>query len=512
MNSLRQLTSQILRRVWLVACLLQLLAAGTVYAVYDRGYIEGGVAIIVGIVASILTAFLIAKAAASTIALPLDAVTRAVLHTSPSERGVPAPKLESIGLGRTYVTELVQQIQALANIPIDQALGERVDRATQASDIIRRLPFPVFVLNKSQQVTFATDIALGYSETESAELFGKPLYETLTIEFSSAFTLESWIADCQQNKATDTAYWQRVQVYPTRDPKKRRQCDMAGHYNRDNSKGIEFIITLFDRTNDYDYEDESVNFIALAVHELRTPLTIMHGYIEAFQDELGDTVTGTTAVYMDRLQASARQLSAFVNNILNVARIQENQLSVTLAEETWSDIVDRACQDMTIQARAHGKTITKHVEDGLPAAAADRVTIYEVMCNLLDNAIKYSGTSTNITITSRLNNDRMIETAVHDDGVGIPANILPTLFEKFHRNHRNRSQISGTGLGLYISQAIIEAHNGSIWVNSTEGKGSTFTFTVPIYASLDTNGENSNNGTMTRTAHGWIKNHSLYRK
>lgn len=512
MNTLRQLTNQIFRQMWVVSCLLQILVAGVVFVAYDRGYMTGLVAIVVGVIASVLSAFLIAKAAASTIASPLNAVTQAVLHISPSEHGVAAPKLETIGMGRAYVTELVQQIQALANIPIDQALGEHVTQATQATDILAHLPFPVFILNKSQQVTFATDNALGYSGVESAELFGKPLYDMLTIEFSSDFTLDSWIADCQQNKATDTAYWRRVRVYSKRRPDDQRQCDMAGYYNRDNSEGIEFIVTLFDRTDEYNQEDQSVNFVALAVHELRTPLTIMHGYIEAFQDELGETLSDTAALYMDRLQASARHLSSFVNNILNVARIQEHQLSVTIAEESWPDIIERACQDMTIQARAHGKTIAKQVEPNLPAAAADRVTIYEVVCNLLDNAIKYSGTSTEITISVHLNSDNMIETAVHDDGVGIPSSILPTLFEKFHRNHRNRSQISGTGLGLYISKAIIEAHNGSIWVNSTEGKGSTFSFTVPVYTSLDDDAKKGDNSTMTRTAHGWIKNHSLYRK
>ncbi len=512
MNSLHRVTQQIFRRVWLVTCFSQLIIDGVVWLLYRQELIGGMQALIAGIAGSAVSAFVVAKVASHSATVPLEAISKAILHVSPSHHGVGAPKLETIRIGRGYVTELIQQIHELANLPVDQLANQHRTQATQASDILSHLPLPVFVFNKTQQVTFATDNALSYFGVESAELFGKPLYDALDIEFSSDFTLDSWIADCQQNKATATAYWRRVRVRSKRNPEQQRQCDIAGSYNRDNSEGIEFVLTLFDHTEEYDQDDQSINFVALAVHELRTPLTIMRGYIEAFEDELHDNLNETTSKYMDRLQASARQLSGFVNNILNVARVQEHQLVVNLAEENWVNIIDRACQDMSIEARAHDKIITKDIQPNLPPVAVDRTTIYEVICNLLDNAIKYSTTSKEITISAKLNTDHMVETSIKDTGVGIPANVLPTLFEKFHRNHRNRSQISGTGLGLYISKAILDAHNGSIWVNSTEGKGSTFTFTVSPYSSLDDNAKKDNNSTMTRTAHGWIKNHSLYRK
>ncbi|MCA9330848.1 hypothetical protein KC957_02275, partial [Candidatus Saccharibacteria bacterium] len=125
---------------------------------------------------------------------------------------------------------------------------------------------------------------------------------------------------------------------------------------------------------------------------------------------------------------------------------------------------------------------------------------------------KYSGKSDTITVTSTLTKDGLVETSVQDRGVGIPASVLPTLFEKFHRNHRNKLQIGGTGLGLYISKAIVDAHSGNIWVNSREGEGSTFSFTLLPYSSLATEQKTGDNTGMTRTAHGWIKNHNMFRK
>jgi signal transduction histidine kinase len=511
MDNLRHTKAQLFRGALLRGALLHVAVALGVYAGYHYGvsvHVLLIIAICLGIIIAALSAWMYSHQAGKILAT----VGQAILHVSPSQHGIAAPQIESLSAGRAYVTDLVRQIHELANIPASAALANHQREATQASIILSHLPIPVFVFNNEQQVTFASDVALSYTDTQSAQLFGQHLPDAIDMEFSSDFTLASWIADCQANKATDTAYWRRVRVRSKANPEHQKQCDIAGSYSRDNSQGVEFVITLFDHTEEYDQDDQSMNFVALAVHELRTPLTVMRGYIEAFQDELDGKLDDTTTQYMDRLQASAKQLAAFVNNILNVARIQENQLAVKLAQESWPDIINMVVADMSIQAKTRGKRLVVDIAKDLPAVGVDRTTIYEVLCNLIDNAIKYSGKSQEIIIRSRLTTDNFVETSIEDKGVGIPSSVLPTLFEKFHRNHRNRLQISGTGLGLYISKAIIEAHDGSIWVNSQEGEGSTFSFTVMPYASLAANQKAGDNEGMTRTAHGWIKNHTMYRK
>ena len=96
--------------------------------------------------------------------------------------------------------------------------------------------------------------------------------------------------------------------------------------------------------------------------------------------------------------------------------------------------------------------------------------------------------------------------------MGIPESILPNLFERFYRNHRTRNQIGGTGLGLYLSKAIIGAHGGHIWVRSKEGQGTTVGFTLQPYAIVAGKLKSDDNSGIVRQAHGWIKNHSLYRR
>lgn len=512
MEHLNKAISQIRNLVWLIAFSVQLVAAGVCWLLYNQSDIS--IMLVVGIFASVslLGSLFVGWTASYFAKIPLAAFGNAIIHVSPSENA-PAPQTDNIQVGREYVSSLVYQLYQVASLQDNKILAEHKREATQASNILTHLPLPLLVFNKQQVITFGTDAALDYCGLESAELFGKSLFDVVDLAFPSDFTLESWINDCQQNKATDTAYWRQVRLQLKNDESTLRQFDMAGYYNRDNPTGIEFIITLFDRTKEYEEEDDSLGFMALAVHELRTPLTLMRGYIEVFEDELEGKLDPEMTRFMRRMHGAAEQLASFVNNILNVAKIQENQLTVKMGEEKWDEMIKHAGGDMEMRATALGKTISYEIAADLPTAAVDRVTIYEVICNLLDNAIKYSSESKVITVKSGLTKDGLIETTIEDHGVGIPTSVLPSLFEKFHRNHRNRAQISGTGLGLYLSKAIINAHGGDIWVKSKEGAGTTVGFTIKPYSMLADELKNSNNkDDMVRTAYGWIKNHSLYRR
>jgi signal transduction histidine kinase len=288
--------------------------------------------------------------------------------------------------------------------------------------------------------------------------------------------------------------------------------DLAAYYNKDNPDQLETMLVLFDHTKAYSQDDQAISFIALSVHELRTPLTLLRGYIEAFEDEFAGKLSPDMNDFMFKMSATAQQLMAFVNNILNVARIDDDQLVLQLHEENWGDVIKGAANSLALRAKVRGITIEYSIAPNLPTVGADRVSVLEVINNLIDNAIKYSGDSKRIVISTRLNAEGLVETTVQDFGVGIPANVLPNLFTKFYRDHHNRAQIGGTGLGLYLSKAIIHAHGGNIWVKSNKGEGSIFGFTLVPFANLTDELKNSVNKDITRGAHGWIKNHSLYRR
>lgn len=513
MEKLPQATTQIRNRVWALNTVLHTCIASGAFWLYHASVIPWWQTVIGFVAATVLGSYIIGLFAGRLAQAPLAALGDAILHISPNHAGAKAPQFESLHIGRQYVTTLAYNLYQIASLQDNEILAEHRRDATQASDILNHLPLPIFIFNRQQIMTFASNAALEYCEVESSQLFGKPLFEFVDLDFPSDFTLESWVNDCQQDKLTDTVYWRRVRVNLKGENNTLRQCDMAGYFNRDNPTGIEFIITLFDRTAEYTQDEESLGFVALAVHELRTPLTLIRGYIEVLEDELTGKLDPEQSEFMHRMRASSQQLSAFVKNILNVARIEQDQLDIKLGEENWDEVVRNAGADMEVRATALGKKISYQIDGNLPSVAADRVTIYEVIYNLLDNAIKYSGTSTDISVKASLTKDGMVETLITDYGVGIPTSVIPNLFEKFHRNHRNRSQVSGTGLGLYLSKTLINAHGGDIWVKSKENQGTTVGFTLKPYAMLaDELKRGNNKDDMVRTAHGWIKNHSLYRR
>jgi signal transduction histidine kinase len=440
---------------------------------------------------------------------PIRFIWQAIMHIAP-EHSSPAPDMSKIKTGRELITTLVMQVYQFASQQDGKDLAEHRKNLSQAANVVDHLPLPLFVFNKQQFVTNASASALDYCQIASADLFGKPLFDSLNLEFPSERTLEQWITECQKSKATDTATWERVRVV-LKDQKTVKQCDIAAYYNRDNPSGTEFIVTLFDRTGQYDQDDANLSFVALAVHELRTPLTMLRGYIEVFEDELGPKLDSEMQDFMRKMSLSSQQLTVFINNILNIARIENNQLTLHLREDKWDTLLRQACQDVELRAQVHGKTIEYNIAPNLPSVAVDPVSITEVVINLVDNAIKYGGESKKIIVAAQVDKDGMVETTVQDFGVGIPTSVLPNLFERFYRNHRTRAQIGGSGLGLYLCKALITAHGGQIWASSKDGEGSTFGFTVQPYAQL-ADGLKTGNNEIVRGAHGWIKNHSLYRR
>lgn len=460
--------------------------------------------------ASAVLATLIASLISRYAAEPLDFIWRAIVHVSPNGNSVPAPNLDKSRVAPELVSSLVMQVYQLASSGHDvlQNKPEAADNLVQA--ITNNFPLPTVAVDKDQSVIFVNEAMQHYLGLPQAEILNKNFYSLFDLAFSDSHTIDGWLRDCRANKATDTHSWQRVRLKLANEDLK--QFDMAASYSKEHPSGAEMIITLFDQTQRYQSDDQALDFIALAVHELRTPLTALQGYIEVFEDEFEGKLDPELKDFMRKMQASARQLTAFVNNILKVARLEEGQLYLQLTEEQWEPIVKEAVENMRQQAEPRGITIDYDIAPDLPTVGVDKVSITEVLNNLMDNAIKYSGKGKRISVVVRKTNDNRIETIVRDDGVGIPSSVMPHLFEKFHRNHRNQSKIGGTGLGLYLCHALVQAHGGNIWVKSKEGEGAAIGFTIQPYSAVADSQKGSHNKDITRNAHGWIKNHSLYRR
>ncbi len=455
-----------------------------------------------------------ATLSAHTLSLtPLEKIWQAIWHIDPATN-VPAPNIEHIKLGHELVSSLVLQIYALARH------GSNVQAATNSpapvgsadpTSLLEHIPLPLFILNKQRIVTNANAAGCNYLGLPRDAVVNHQIEEILNMSFPSDDTLEKWLDKDTATVATATKSWEHARLQ-LQDNKTTKQFDLAAAYSRDSSLGYETVLALFDRTQTYTKQDEATSYVALAVHELRTPVTVLRGYIEVFDDELGSQLTPELREFMRKMSAAAQSLTAFVSNILNVARVDENQLVLSLHEADWNTVLPDILKDLELRASVRGKTIEVDIQDNLPSVAIDKISVYEVVSNLVDNAIKYSGTSPKIIIHSSLSKDGTIETVVQDFGVGIPESALGGLFTKFYRSHRSLNAISGSGLGLYLVKAIVTAHGGNVWVNSKEGEGSSFGFSLQTYeTAMAQAGAKASDG-IERQASGWIKNHSLYRR
>lgn len=452
-----------------------------------------------------------ALSSANYLLQPLKALWQAILHIAPGDHAVAAPNIESLRLGRELVANLAAQIYQLATQAEHPIEAADKQHDAQARFVLQNIPLPLFILDNQQTIVFANLAASQYLGVELNDMVGNNVYNVLDLSFPSTNTLDRWLEKTRDKSATASTSWERVRLNVA-EKRPARLFDLAVYYNQANGDGLETMLVLFDHTEEYSQDDQAMSFMALAVHELRTPLTLLRGYVEVFERELGSGLSPELTDFMQKMQASAEQLTAFVNNILNVARVDEDQLILQLHEESWSTILPRAVEMVSLRAKVRGISLECKIDDNLPTVGVDRISIQEVVNNLVDNAIKYAGTSKKIQITSSLNKEGLVETTVRDLGVGIPANIVPNLFSKFYRDHHNRAQIGGTGLGLYLCKAIVRAHGGNIWLRSKEGEGTTVGFTVIPYAQLEDARKDPKVKDITRSAHGWIKNHSLYRR
>lgn len=512
MDHLQKFTSQIRLRVFGILLLNNAFVALDWFILHYFLHLEGTEFFVALGVLTLLTATITPWISGHYLVQPTKLIWQAVLHIAPDTANVKAPDLKHVRFGRELVTALVSHIYQLASVADNIEKMAQNKRPDLSSDFVANsLPLPLIVLDKNMNILFANEALNKYIGKAEADTTGQNIYLVLDMLFSDQHTFDNWLEKVREHKLTATRTWERVRLNLP-DQKETKLFDLVAYYNQDNPDGFEIILTLFDRTRQYSQDEQAMSFLALAVHELRTPLTLLRGYIDVFEEELEGKLSPELTSYMNKMKATAQQLTSFIGNVLNVSRFENDQLVLKLREEQWAPLLQGAVDDVALRAKVRGIKLKLQIDTNLPTVGADAVSIYEVINNLLDNAIKYSKENSEIVIHSYLTHSGVVETTVQDFGVGIPESAMGNLFDKFYRDYRNRAQVGGTGMGLYLSKAIITAQGGNIWVRSKEGEGSTFGFTLVPYAQITEEKKGDKKGDIVRTAHGWIKNHSMYRR
>lgn len=496
-----------------IICLLQLALIVVVgvmlYALglYDSSPMTFGI----GIVGITVTSMIVTLLIFAIIIRPSKDLFDAIVHISGEPTTTTPPNPNDRRYAQNGFKEILQTLYELA---VKKDASETVNPA-QPSEVAVATPSIESLLRSALNETICGFVVMNHDRTITFSNKSAPIridqngVSSLDLIFPDDDSLGAWLDQCEQSAVRSEKSWTRL-ADKLPDHEDRRFFDVFASY--DKGAETETVITLIDRTKLYSVGESELDFIAFAAHELRGPITVIRGYLDVLEDELGDSLQADHHELFRRLTVSANRLSGYINNILNTSRYDRRHLQLHLTESKLSDVYDIIKDDMQMRAGAQSRALSVAIPTDLPTIPADSASLSEVMANLIDNAIKYSNEGGAINVTAAAKGD-MVELSIEDHGIGMPGSVVSNLFQKFYRSHRSRETVAGTGIGLYISKAIVESHGGKIGVRSEEGRGSTFIVSLPTFASVADklkSGDNSNKDLIGQ-GDSFIKNHSMYR-
>lgn len=225
-------------------------------------------------------------------------------------------------------------------------------------------------------------------------------------------------------------------------------------------------------------ERERKTMLSMFAHDMKNPLVVAEGFLSRLISGKAGTFTEKQMEYLELMKDELGRLERYIKDFLELSRLESSEYKPVPAPFNMSAALKMRIEMARIEADKKDINIQFEIpEDTAIMVNADAVQIDRVITNLIDNAIKY--TNPGGTITVKLSNrERDVLIQVTDTGIGIPDEHIPHIFDAFYRANRDSK---GSGLGLSIAKKIIETNRGRIWVESIHGKGSTFSFTIPIY-------------------------------
>jgi len=247
-------------------------------------------------------------------------------------------------------------------------------------------------------------------------------------------------------------------------------------HDQDGKAGY-FTGVMHDVTADKQDDIRKADFIAMASHELKTPLTTLQAYVQMLTAKAKKAGDNFSVGALDKAHIQVKKMSALINGFLNASSFEAGKIYLNEQPFEMNTLLKEIMEDMMLIRQSHPIAVTS---DCNIVVEADRDKIGQVITNFLSNAIKYSPKGKQINVSCKENGD-MVEVGVTDEGHGIAPHDQERLFDRYYRIESDQTQnVSGFGLGLYLSAEIIQRHNGKVWVESEMGKGSTFYFSLPL--------------------------------
>lgn len=293
----------------------------------------------------------------------------------------------------------------------------------------------------------------------------------LGMTFSPDLTFEEVFHDVKKPSGSDTV----VVDYTVED--RTYQVFLAALNTPDEPQGV--MAVIHDVTEQHRLELTRREFVANVSHELRTPLTSIKSYTETLL-ETDDLPEDLRSKFLTVINNEADRMARIVKDLLTLSRLDSGRLDMKFTTFPLDKLMGSVYDAMLFEAKNHRHELTLELDDPLPKIEGDRDRIEQVVVNIVANAVKYTPDGGNIVMAARNVKDG-VEISVTDNGIGIPREDLPRLFERFYRVDKARSrERGGTGLGLAIAQEIVRYHNGTIRAESKLGVGTNMTVFLPL--------------------------------
>ncbi|WP_240183072.1 PAS domain-containing sensor histidine kinase [Pedobacter jeongneungensis] len=237
----------------------------------------------------------------------------------------------------------------------------------------------------------------------------------------------------------------------------------------------QILLAIEDITDRREIERRKDDFLSIASHELKTPLTTIKGYMQILERSIPEQASEKFTATLGKISAYVERLNNLISELLDVSKIQTGNITLHKADFDFDKMVLEVIEGIGTSAPRHKILLQGRSES---TVHADESHIVQVLNNLLSNAIKYAPESLNVEVSVSSVSD-FVKVSVRDFGLGMNAEDKKRAFERFYRSSEVQKRFSGMGIGLYICDQIIQNHNGTLWVDSEKGKGSTFSFTLP---------------------------------
>ena len=223
------------------------------------------------------------------------------------------------------------------------------------------------------------------------------------------------------------------------------------------------------------------DFTAMIIHDLRSPLTNVMAVVAMMEDGLFGPINDEQKKWLAKIESSTRNLADFVSNFLDLSKLEAGRLDLTKQEMDLRLLLQNCIDNYSLLAQGRKIVLKTNISPNLSRIQADPLRLDQVLNNLLSNAVKFSREGGEVELGAAQEDGTTVKVWVRDTGVGIASREIGQIFQKYRQAASAKSsKDKGTGLGLVICKMIVEAHGGTIWVESEEGRGTTFTFSLPV--------------------------------